>query len=55
MTTTDFDIYLNHLRRFGHIEGLENEEFVEKVYLSIVEGPSREGRPLGRWEDKVME
>ncbi len=27
-------------------------EFVN-VYLSSVKGPSRRGRPLGRWEDKV--
>ncbi len=44
----------NTLRWFGHIERMENEEFV-KVYLSSVEGMSRRGRPLGRWEDKVKE
>ncbi len=27
-------------------------EFVN-VYLSSVKGPSRRGRPLGRWEDRV--
>ncbi len=32
-----------------------NEEFVEKVYLSCVEGTNRRGRPLGRWEDRVKE
>ncbi len=42
------------LRWFGHIERIENEEFV-KVYLSSVEGPNRRGRPLGRWEDRVKE
>ncbi len=42
------------LRWFGHIERMENEEFV-KVYLSSVEGMNRRGRPLGRWEDKVKE
>ncbi len=25
------------------------------MYLSSVEGPSRRGRPLGRWEDRVKE
>ncbi len=40
------------LRWFGHIERMENEEFVE-MYQSSVEGPSRRGRPLERWEDKV--
>ncbi len=42
------------MRWFGHIERMENEEFV-KVYLSSVEGTNREGRPLGRWEDKVQD
>ncbi len=41
-------------RWFGHIERMENEEFV-KMYLSNVEGPNRRERPLGRWEDKVKE
>ncbi len=40
-------------RWFGHIEKMENEEFVKKVYLRTVEGPNRRGRLLGRWEDKV--
>ncbi len=43
------------LRWFGHIESMENEEYVEKVCWSSVEGPNRRGRPLGRWEDKVKE
>ncbi len=43
------------LRQSGHIERMENEEFVKKVYLSIVGGPNRRGRPLGRWEDWVKE
>ncbi len=43
------------LRWFGHIERMENEEFVKKVYRSSVEGPTKRGRPLGRWDDKVME
>ncbi len=42
------------LRWFGHIERMENEEFV-KIYLSSVEGPNRKGRPLGRWEDRMKE
>ncbi len=42
------------LRWFGHIERMENEEFV-KVYLSSVDGPNRRGRPLGRKEDRVKE
>ncbi len=43
------------LRWFGHIERMENEEFVKEVYRSSVVGPSRRERPLGRWEDKVKE
>ncbi len=43
------------LRWFGHIERMENEEFIKKVYRSSVDGPNRRGRPLGRWEDKVKE
>ncbi len=39
---------------FGHIERMENEEFV-KVYLNSVEGINRRGRPLVRWEDRVRE
>ncbi len=31
------------------------EEFVKSVYLRSVEGPSRRGRTLGRWEDRVKE
>ncbi len=45
----------NTLRWFGHIEWMENEEFVKKAYQSRVEGPNRRGRPLGRWEEKVKE
>ncbi len=43
------------LRRFDHGEKMEYEEFIKKVYLISVEGPSRRGRPLGRWEDSVKE
>ncbi len=43
------------LRWFGHIEGMGNEEFVKKVYLSSVEGTNRRERPLVRWEDRMRE
>ncbi len=43
------------LRWFGHIERMENEEFIKKVYLSSIGSPNRRGRPLGRWEDRVKE
>ncbi len=42
------------LRWFGHIEKMENMEFV-KMYLSSVEGPCRRGRSFGRWDDRVKE
>ncbi len=43
------------LRCYGHIERMEYEEFVKKVFLSSVEGLRKRGRPLGRWEDRVKE
>ncbi len=45
----------NMLRWFGHIERTNGEEFMKKVYVSEIENPSRIGRPLGRWKDRVME
>ncbi len=32
-----------------------DDDIVKKVYLSIVEGPNRRGRPLGRWVDTMKE
>ncbi len=40
---------------FGHSERMNSEEFVKKVYVSETGGPSRRGRPLGRWKDRVKE
>ncbi len=48
-------VKMSILRWFGHVQRMENEEFVEKVYLSSVEGFSRRGTPLGRWEDRAKE
>ena len=31
----------NTLRWFGHIERMKSDEFVKKVYVSEIEGPSR--------------
>ncbi len=45
----------SNLRWFSHIERMENEELVKKVYLSSVKGTNSRGRPLGRWKDKVKE
>ncbi len=42
------------LRWLSHIERMENEESA-KAYLSSVKGPSRRGRPLGRWEGRAKE
>ncbi len=43
------------LRWLGHIEGMGNEEFVMKVYLSSVKDTNRRGRLLGRCKDRVRE
>ncbi len=43
----------NTLRRFGHTERVNSEEFVRKVYVSEIEGPSKRGRPLVGWKDRV--
>ncbi len=43
------------LRWFGHIERMGSEEFVKKVYMSELVGPSSRGRPPGRWRDRVKE
>ncbi len=48
-------VKINTLRWFGHIERINGEEFVKKVYLSELEGPGRKGRPPGRWKDRVKE
>ncbi len=43
------------LRWFSHIERMEIEEFVKKVYLSSVEGPGKKRRPLRSWENRVKD
>ncbi len=45
----------NTLKWFGHIERMNNEEFVKKVCMSEIEGPGRRARPLGKWRDRVKE
>ncbi len=44
----------NTFRWFVHIERMNSEEFVKKVYVSEIEGPNRR-RPLGGWKDRVKE
>ncbi len=34
---------------------MESEAFVNKVYLSSLDCPSRRKRPRARWEDRVKE
>ncbi len=34
---------------------MESEEFVRKVHMSEIVGPSSRERPLGRWKDRVKE
>ncbi len=43
----------NTLRWFGHIERMESEEFVKKVYMSESVSPNSRGRPPGRWKDRA--
>ncbi len=45
----------NTLRWFGHTERMNSEEFVKKVYVSVMKGLSRRGRPLGGCKDRVKE
>ncbi len=45
----------NMLRMFGHIERMDCDEFVKKVYVSGGVGPSSRGRPPGRWRNRVKE
>ncbi len=34
---------------------MKSEEFVKKVHVSEIVGPSSRERPLGRWKDRVKE
>ena len=45
----------NTLRCFGHVERMKSEEFVKNVYVSETESSNQQGRPLGRWKDRVKE
>ena len=45
----------NVMRWVGHIEKKNNEKFVKKVHVSEIVVPSRRGRPVVRWKDKVKE
>ncbi len=41
------------LKWLGHIERMKSEGFMKKVYVSEIKGPSRRGRPLGKWNDRL--
>ena len=43
------------LRWFGLIEGKKSLEFVEKGYVSEIDGTRRRGRLVVRWKDRVKE
>ncbi len=45
----------NTLRCFGHIERMESDKFMKKVYMSENGGPNIKGRPPRRWRDRVKE
>ncbi|KAK3893161.1 hypothetical protein Pcinc_003002 [Petrolisthes cinctipes] len=45
----------NTLRWYGHVERMQGEEFVKKVYGSEVVGPGVRGRPPVRWQNRVEE
>ena len=40
---------------FGQMERKKSKEFVKKVYVSETEGLRRNGRPVIRWKDRLME
>ena len=41
------------LRWFGHVERMEGERLVKKIYRAEAEGNRRRGRPRRRWMDGV--
>ena len=41
------------LRRFGHVERMEGERLVKKIYRAEVESNRGRGRPRRRWMDGV--
>ena len=43
------------LKGFGHVERMEKERLVIRVYRANVEGNRVRGRPQRRWRDYVKE
>ena len=48
-----FRIILNVLRRFGHVERMDNERLLKKVMNAKVDGRNARGRPRFGWMDGV--
>ena len=44
---------MNVLRRFGHVERMDNERLTKKVMNSKVDGKNVRGRPRFEWMDGV--
>ena len=42
------------LRWFGHVERMDEERMVKRVYEASVEGVRRRGRPRRSWMDEVV-
>jgi hypothetical protein len=48
-------IRLNRLRRFGHVQRMEENGILEKVLYMNLEATRLRGRPRNRWQDEVRE
>ena len=46
---------MNVLKWFGHVERMEEERSVKRVYRANVEGNRGRGRPQRRWRNEVKE
>ncbi len=43
------------LKRFGHMERMEEGKMIRRVYVSEIEGGNVRGRPLVKWRDGMQE
>jgi hypothetical protein len=46
-------MYRNVLKWYGHVERMEKERIVKRVYSAKVEGSRARGRPKIKWKDSV--
>ena len=58
MSDFNFNMWMFVQNRFfcymlGHVERMEGERLVKKIYRAEVEGNRRRGRPRRRWMDEV--